>query len=60
MGKIPLDECMNHCDLNQHCKSFSFHSANFACYLKDKEIDEKTPQKYKADWSTYYSVCLGN
>ena len=60
MGQIPLDKCINYCDLNERCKSISYSSENSHCYLKDKVVDETTPQKHSSGYSTYYSVCEGN
>ena len=59
-GQIPIRHCLDHCILNDECKSISYNSKGLQCYLKDKRVDSSTPKRYNTDYRTYYKICDGN
>ena len=59
-GKLPIRLCLDHCILNEGCKSISYDEKNLNCYLKDKRVDASTPKRYNTHYRTYYKTCDGN
>jgi len=54
-----VNECKDACSTNKQCNSFSWHTVDGACYLKDKMVTASEP-KSMLEWvdkfATYYKV----
>ena len=61
IDSLSIAQCKAYCDSMERCKSLSYDSVNFLCFLKDKEIDYSAPKKdNKGRYYTYFKVCAGN
>ena len=58
-GQIEIRQCLDHCILDERCKSLSYDTKNSHCYLKEKRVDSSTPKRYNTDFRTYYKICDG-